>query len=73
MSGSNAKSASGGAALGVLLAVVLIIAGAMCDWYDGKETPAPCSSADWDAYAPACNRWSPSPRGPVIVPQKTRK
>lgn len=74
MSGSNAKSAGQGALLGVLLAIGIIIAGAMCDWYDGNEEPAPCTSQDWANYAPACNRFSPEPseRPVVIKPQKTR-
>jgi hypothetical protein len=66
---SNAKSASGGAVAGVVLAIAVIIGGAMCDWYDGAETPVPCTSADWKAYAPQCNRFSQEPT-PVIVPQK---
>lgn len=70
---SDAKAAGGGLVVGVILVVGIIIGGAMCDWYDGKEEPAPCTSADWNNYAPSCNRWSPSPRGPVIVPQKTKR
>lgn len=64
----------GGAVLGLLLLAAIIVFAAMTGGYKGQEEPAPCSSADWNAYAPACNRWSPEPSHPVvIVPQKTRK
>jgi hypothetical protein len=77
---SSTKAASGGAVVGVLLAIAIIIGGAMCDWYDGKQTPTPaedCDSEDWKNYEDECDRWSPSPgrsqRPVVIKPQKTRK
>lgn len=70
---SKTAATGGGALLGVILAIAIIVFVAMTGWYKGRETPAPCTSADWKAYAPSCNRWSPSPRGPVIVPQKTEK
>lgn len=66
---SNAKAAGGGALLGVIIAIAMIVFAAMMGWYKGQETPDPCTSADWKAYAPHCNRWTPEP---VIMPQKTK-
>jgi hypothetical protein len=69
---SNAKAAGGGALLGVVIAIGIIIFVAMAGWYKGKETPVPCTSADWKAYAAQCNRFTPEPSDhpPVITPQK---
>lgn len=68
------KGMSAGAVFGLLLLAAVMVLGAMLDWYDGRETPAPCTSQDWSAYAPACNRWSPEPSRPVVIrPQKTGK
>lgn len=60
----------GGAVLGLLLLAAIIIFAAMTGGYKGREEPVPCTSADWKAYAPQCNRWTPEP---VIMPQKTGK
>jgi hypothetical protein len=70
---SAAKSAGGGVVLGGILVIVIILLGVFLGGYKGQEEPVPCTSADWRAYAPQCNRWSPSPKPPVIMPQKTGK